>query len=94
MPCPPGAKMVCSGNLQHNQTVTSISRTWLRSTTLSTASRYSRTADWIFSIASISVLPWDQQPDRPGHETLVNLLGLFQDALYFMSHVLPELRRR
>ncbi len=39
------AKMVNSGNLRHDQTMTSTSLTFLRSASLATASRYSRMAD-------------------------------------------------
>ncbi len=43
--CSHCTEMVDSGNLRHDQTVTSTSRAWLPLASLSTASRYSRIAD-------------------------------------------------
>jgi hypothetical protein len=39
----------------------------------------------MFSRASSSVLPWDQQPGKPGHETLKLSLDLFSTTFYFMT---------
>lgn len=44
----------------------------------------------MFSTASFSVLPWDQQPGRPGHETLKPSLDFFNTTLYFIAHILDH----
>ena len=55
---------------QRAQTATSISRTVAPWRSSSTAARYSWIASWMFLSASSSVSPCDQQPGRPGTETL------------------------
>ncbi len=58
------------GSFRTAQTATSISRTMAPSPRSPAAARYSRMASRMFSTASCSVTPWDQQPGRPGTETL------------------------
>src|SRR5713101_5377176 len=58
------------GQLTHTQMVTSTSRISASLLSSAAASRYSLIACWMFASASCSVAPWDQQPGRPGQETL------------------------
>jgi hypothetical protein len=82
--------MIDSRELRHGDTTTATSRTsasgmaWNKS---STAARYSRIASWIFSSASASVVPCDQQPGRPGQETLSPSLDFCKTIFYSM--ILP-----
>ena len=51
----------------------------------STAARYSRMASRIFSSASSSVSPSDQQPGSPGTETLIPSSVRWSTTLYRMG---------
>ena len=62
-------EMVDAGNLRQGYAVTSISRTSAPRNCSSTTLKYSRMASLMFSRASVSDAPCDQQPGRPGTET-------------------------
>jgi hypothetical protein len=64
------SRWLTPGSLGIAQTMTSTSRTSSFFSDSSTAARYSRIASWMFSRASSSVAPCDQQPGSPGQETL------------------------
>src|SRR5262245_40715490 len=67
----------------------SISRTTAPSRRASRTARYSRIASRIFSRASSSVAPCDQQPGRPGTETLYPSSVLSKAILYLTALSLP-----
>ena len=43
-------------------------------------------ASWMFSMACSSVAPWDQQPGRPGTQTLYPSSDCCRTTLYLMCH--------
>jgi hypothetical protein len=76
-------EVVDAGQLRHAQTATSTSRTSAPRSSSPATARYSRMASRIFSNASCSVAPWDQQPGSPGTETLTPSSERCNATLYF-----------
>jgi len=92
---PHGVLMIDAGPLGPRDTTTSTSHTSASGVpwrTSSTAARYSRMASWIFSSASASVAPCDQQPGKPGQDTLYPSSDFCKTTLYRIPHNPPFLR--
>src|SRR5260370_141381 len=79
--------MVDAWQLGHAYSVISTSRVSTPSTlsNSSRAARYSRMASWMFAKASSSVSPSDQQPGKPGTETLIPSSERWSATLYLID---------
>ena len=72
----------------HGYGASSISRISESCNSSSATATYSRMAASMFSIASASVCPWDQQPGRPGTDTLQPSSDLRRAIRYLIGELL------